>query len=80
MVGIVKQPSRNTVRLLVDKASALPNVLTARPKAKGVRVTGIRRGTGTVQINLQLDPGWTVGRSRRTAGGATISFRPPANG
>ncbi len=80
MVGIVKEPSRNTVRLLVDKASALPNVLSARPKAKGVRVTGIRRGMDTVQINLQLDPGWTVGRSRRTAGGATISFRPPANG
>jgi hypothetical protein len=76
-VGIANQPASGLVHLVIEGASASPKVVSARPSIAGARVTRVRRGEGTVQITLDLEPGWTLGSVRRFAGGAKVNLQAP---
>lgn len=78
MVGTANQLSSGVVHLVVDRASAGSAAVSARPSINGVAVTAVRKGQGTVQITLQLQPGWTLGPIRGFSGGARVTFNPPA--
>lgn len=76
-VGVANQPSSGIVRLVIEGASATPRVVGARPKIAGARVSGVRKGQDTVQITLQLDPGWTLGGVKSFSGGARVDLVAP---
>lgn len=76
-VGVANQPSSGIVRLVIEGASARPKVVGARPKVAGARVTGVRKGEDTVQITLQLDPGWRLAGVKPFSGGARVKLVAP---
>lgn len=77
-VGVANQPASGIVRLVIEGASASPKVTGARPKITGARVTGVRKGQDTVQITLQLDPGWRLDGVKSFSGGARVVLLGPA--
>lgn len=83
-VGIVaqgdtdKKAAKNkpkTRRFVVEAAGAIPTFLQARPTLEGVAVKDVRRGDKTVQIEVQLDPGWKVSVRSKLDNGFRITFR-----
>jgi hypothetical protein len=76
-VGVANQPSSGIVRLVIEGASATPKVVGARPKITGARVSGVRKGEDTVQITLQLDPGWRLANVKSFSGGARVNLVAP---
>lgn len=77
VVGVANQPASGLVRLVIESARANAGVLGARPKTDGAAVTGVRQGQGTVQITVQLEPGWTLGSVQPFAGGAKVHLVAP---
>lgn len=73
-LGAANQLASGRLHVVVEQASALDSVLSARPSIDGVKVTSVRRGQGTVQISLALDPGWSVAGRRTTKDGARVTF------
>ena len=74
VVGTANQLSSGVVHLVVDKARASGSVASARPSMGGVEVTGVRVGQGTLQITLQLEPGWSLGAIKPFSGGTRVHF------
>ena len=74
VVGTANQLSSGVVHLVVDKAKASGSVASARPSMGGVKVTGVRVGQGTLQITLQLEPGWSLGAIKPFGGGTRVHF------
>jgi hypothetical protein len=74
-VGLAQQSK--TARLVVESAGALPAFLQARPSLDGIRIIDVRRGQDTVQIAIELDDGWKVGRPEGFSGGARLRFTAP---
>lgn len=77
VVGVANQPASGLVRLVIESAHAGGAVLSARPRTEGAAVTGVRQGQNTVQITVQLEPGWTLGSVRPFPGGAKVHLRAP---
>ena len=77
VVGVANQPSSGIVRLVVESSGAAAQVVSARPRVKGARVTEVRAGTNTVIVTLELDPGWSLGKIERTSAGARVNLRRP---
>jgi hypothetical protein len=77
VVGVANQPSSGIVRLMIDAADAGTSVLTARPRTEGAAVTGVRKGQGTVQITVKLEPGWRFGSVQPFSGGAKVHLVAP---
>jgi hypothetical protein len=77
VVGVANQPSSGIVRLMIDAADAGRSVLTARPRTEGAAVTGVRKGQGTVQITVTLEPGWRLGSVQPFSGGAKVHLVAP---
>jgi hypothetical protein len=77
VVGVANQPSSGIVRLMIDAADAGGSVLTARPRTEGAAVTGVRKGQGTVQITVKLEPGWRLGSVQPFSGGAKVHLVAP---
>ncbi|MCX4244725.1 hypothetical protein OEB96_29130 [Paraliomyxa miuraensis] len=77
VVGVANQPASGLVRLVIESAKAGGAVLAARPRVEGAEVTGVRQGQDTVQITIQLDPGWTLGSVQPFSGGAKVNLRAP---
>lgn len=77
VVGTANQLSSGVVHLVLDRAKISPGALKARPKLEGVEVTRIRKGEGTVQISLELAPGWTLGSIDAFSGGARVHLQRP---
>jgi hypothetical protein len=77
VVGVANQPASGLVRLMIESAHAGSGVLQSRPKADGAAVTGVRQGQGTVQITVQLEPGWTLGSVQPFSGGAKVHLVAP---
>lgn len=77
VVGVANQPASGLVRLMIESAHAGAGVLRARPKTDGAAVTGVRQGQGTVQITVQLEPGWTLGSVQPFSGGAKVHLVAP---
>jgi hypothetical protein len=78
VVGVANQPSSGIVRLMIDAADAGTSVLTARPRTEGAAVTGVRKGQGTVQITVKLEPGWSLGSVQPFSGGAKVHLVAPS--
>lgn len=81
-VGIVAQGDTDkktkgpkTRRFVVEAAGAIPTFLQARPELEGVRVRDVRRGDKTIQLEVQLDPGWKVSVRSKLDNGFRITFR-----
>lgn len=74
VMGIAEQPQSGLVRLVVESAGALPAFLQARPQLAGVKVVDVRRGEDTVQISVELTPGWKARGPRSGASGASVEF------
>lgn len=74
VVGTANQLSSGVVHLVIDKAKASGSVASARPSMGGVKVTGVRVGQGTLQITLQLEPGWSLGTIKPFGGGTRVHF------
>ncbi len=74
VMGMAEQPASGIVRLVVESAGALPSFLQARPTLEGVKVIDVRRGEDTVQISVELAPGWKPRGPRSGATGASIDF------
>jgi hypothetical protein len=74
VLGTAEQPDSGVVRVVVEGAGALPAFLQARPKAEGVRVIDVTRGSESVIVAIELDPGWRVQRSRSADRGGSITF------
>lgn len=77
VVGVANQPSSGLVRLMIDAADAGASVLTARPRTEGAAVTSVRKGQGTVQITVTLEPGWRFGSVQSFSGGAKVHLEGP---
>jgi hypothetical protein len=77
VVGVANQPASGIVRLMIDAADAGTSVLTARPRTEGAAVTGVRKGQGTVQITVKLEPGWRFGSVQPFSGGAKVHLVAP---
>lgn len=77
VVGVANQPSSGLVRLVIESAQAGSAVLHARPKTEGAEVTGVRQGQGTVQVTIQLEPGWSLGSVQPFSGGAKVHLVAP---
>jgi hypothetical protein len=77
VVGVANQPRSGIVRLVVEASGAAAKVLSARPRAGGARVTGVRAGTNSVIVTIELDPGWSLGNIERTSSGARIHLHRP---
>lgn len=74
VMGMAEQPQSGIIRLVVESAGALPGFLQARPEAHGVKVVDVRRGDDTVQISIEMDPGWRAQGPRSGVGGASLTF------
>lgn len=77
LVGVANQRDSKIVRLVVETDRATSEVLGSRPRIEGVRVTGIRRGSGSVFITLELEEGWSLGKIERFSGGARVRLSGP---
>ena len=77
VVGVANQPVSGIVRFVMD-ATADTRALQARPRVSGARVTGVRRTGKSVFVTLSLQPGWRLGRIRRTGSGARVDLRRPS--
>ncbi len=77
VVGVANQPHSGIVRLIIESAKAGGRVLSARPKIDGAAVTAVRQGQGTVQITLQLEPGWRLGSVNSVSRGAKVQLIAP---
>lgn len=73
-VGVLSQPESDTVRVVVKTASALPNVMQARPKLGEVAVKDVARGDGTVIFTVGLPHGWKASAPRRAAAATRLAF------
>ncbi|MEM6994622.1 MAG: hypothetical protein AAF721_29170 [Myxococcota bacterium] len=77
MVGTANQLASGRVHLVVDQAKASGAAAASRPSVDGVAVTAVRKGQGTVQITVSLDPGWSLGSTRAFSGGVRVHFVKP---
>lgn len=64
----------SSVRLLVHDAGAVPSFLSARPSAPGVEVVDVARYDRTLEIEVELAPGWTLQRIASLPNGASVQF------
>ena len=78
VVGTANQLSSGVVHLVLDRAKVSAKALAARPKLAGVAVTRVRKGEGTVQISLELEPGWTLGSVESFSGGTRVHLQRPS--
>lgn len=76
-VGVANQLASGIVHLVIEGATASPKIAAARPSVTGAKVTRVRKGQGTVQITLDLEPGWTLGKVSKFAGGAKVRLVAP---
>jgi hypothetical protein len=74
VMGMAEQPQSGLLRLVVESAGALPGFLQSRPEAHGVKVVDVRRGSDTVQISIQMEPGWRPQGPRSGGDGASLTF------
>lgn len=77
LVGVASQPEAGLVRLVLDDVRATAKVLSSRPGLRGAHVRSIDAGSSGVRITLVLDPGWRLGKTRRTASGAKVELLAP---
>jgi hypothetical protein len=76
-VGMANQLSSGIVHLVIEGASGAPTIERSRPSVAGAKVTRVRRGQGTVQITLELAPGWSLGSVKSFSGGAKVHLKAP---
>src|SRR5690606_25717929 len=77
LVGVANQRDSKIVRLVVETDRATNEVLAARPRMDGVRVTNVRRASGSVFVTLELQEGWSLGKIERFSGGARVRLTGP---
>ena len=76
-VGVANQLASGIVHLVIEGATASPTIASSRPSVAGAKVTRVRKGQGTVQITLDLEPGWTLGKVSKFDGGAKVRLVGP---
>ncbi len=76
-VGVANQLASGIVHLVIEGATASPKIASSRPSVAGAKVTQVRKGQGTVQITLDLEPGWTLGKVSKFDGGAKVRLNAP---